>query len=105
MRAVIDRIVDGTHAVLLVGEEETELVMPVNNLPAGAREGTWLSLRQDPATGAWSCPDLGEDDARQEAAMRDRISDKMARLRRRGRRSAPPEPEEDPPDPSPGGSV
>jgi hypothetical protein len=41
--AVIDRIVDGEHAVLLVGDPpERELVVPVASLPAGAREGHWL---------------------------------------------------------------
>jgi hypothetical protein len=42
--AVIDRIEDGRHAVLLVGAGEVELVVDVALLPAGAREGDWLRI-------------------------------------------------------------
>jgi hypothetical protein len=43
-RAVVDRIVDGVTAVLLVGPNETELLLPSEQLPEDAREGTWLAL-------------------------------------------------------------
>lgn len=43
-RAVIDRIVDDTTAVLLIGPEETEKHVPVGDLPDGASEGDWLIL-------------------------------------------------------------
>lgn len=43
MKAVVDRF-EGDLAVLLVGEDETELVVPRSELPAGAAEGTWLRL-------------------------------------------------------------
>lgn len=51
-RAVIDRIVDGHTAVLLVGGEETELLLPVDALPEGAAHGTWvvLDMSTDPPT-------------------------------------------------------
>ena len=51
-RAVIDRIVDGHTAVLLVGGEETELLLPVGALPQGAADGTWvvLDMSTDPPT-------------------------------------------------------
>jgi len=51
-RAVIDRIVDGHTAVLLVGGEETELLLPVDALPQGAADGTWvvLDMSTDPPT-------------------------------------------------------
>jgi len=42
--AVVDRIEDGRHAVLLVGEAEVELVVDVALLPEGAVEGDWLRL-------------------------------------------------------------
>jgi len=42
--AVVDRIEDGTLAVLLVGPDEVELVLDVSVLPAGAREGDWLRI-------------------------------------------------------------
>lgn len=41
---VVDRIEDGRHAVLLVGEAEVELVVDVALLPEGTAEGDWLRL-------------------------------------------------------------
>jgi hypothetical protein len=48
--AVLDRIVDGRLAVLLVGPDEVELVLELSSLPVGAAEGDWfrLGLRADP---------------------------------------------------------
>ena len=43
MNAVIDRIAEGV-AVLLLGEKETEITIPVKELPAGVTEGTWLTV-------------------------------------------------------------
>lgn len=43
-RAVVDRIVDGKTAVLLVGSQEAELHVPVEQLPRGAQDGTWVIL-------------------------------------------------------------
>jgi len=42
--AVVDRIEDGRHAVLLVGAAEVELVLDVALLPEGTVEGDWLRL-------------------------------------------------------------
>jgi hypothetical protein len=44
-KAVIDRIVDGEHAVLLVGEEQVEYIVPVRMLPTDTAPGTWLRVR------------------------------------------------------------
>jgi len=54
LEAVVDRIVDGARAVLLVGDDETELVVPVALLPEGAGEGAvvTLTLGLDAAAGA-----------------------------------------------------
>lgn len=82
-QAVIDRIVDGAHAVLLIGPEQTERVVPVASLPVGAAEGCWLRvrLRGDTFVSAtW-------DEAATKAA-RQRIETKLDRLRRRGRPSS-----------------
>jgi hypothetical protein len=51
-RAVIDRIVDGHTAVLLVGDDEIELLLPTDALPDGAADGTWVVLdtSTDPPT-------------------------------------------------------
>ena len=43
-RAVVDRIVDGETAVLLVGPQQAELHVPVDHLPEGATDGTWIIL-------------------------------------------------------------
>lgn len=44
VKAVIDRIEDGEHAVLLIGDEEEERILPIGQLPFGAKEGTWLNV-------------------------------------------------------------
>jgi hypothetical protein len=48
--AVVDRIEDGTHAVLHVGPDEVELIVDVALLPHGTVEGDWLrvGLSADP---------------------------------------------------------
>jgi hypothetical protein len=81
-RAVIDRIVEGRQAVLLVGASETERVVPVNRLPAGVGEGTWLRVR-------FAGEDLveAEVDAGETERTKQRIEAKLERLRRRGRRA------------------
>jgi len=42
-QAVLDRI-EGSMAVLLLGEKQTPLSLPVSRLPAGPKEGDWLKL-------------------------------------------------------------
>jgi hypothetical protein len=44
MKAVIDRI-EGDLAVLLVGERQEMLNVPLYMLPEGATEGSWLIIR------------------------------------------------------------
>jgi hypothetical protein len=48
---VVDRIVDGRYAVLLIGPREVELVVERTLLPDGTAEGDWfrLGLIPDPA--------------------------------------------------------
>jgi hypothetical protein len=75
---VVDRIVDGRHAVLLVGPDEIELVIDVARLPAGTKEGDWfrLALTADPEL---------------TAARRHDLEQRLAQLRldRRGGRFSP----------------
>ncbi len=83
--AVIDRIVDGAHAVLLIGEEEVERVVPVASLPTGSKAGSWLTLsfrEGDVADGHIEGIALNDDAAN---AARERIQAKMEKLRRRAR--------------------
>ena len=71
LRAVVDRIVDGAIAVLLVGDDEVELTVPVERLPQGAGEGSvlTLALALDAEAGAERLSELG---ARLDRLRRDR---------------------------------
>ena len=80
--AVLDRIVDGGHAVLLVGEPpELEVITPVAHLPENVRAGDWLrvTLRDGRVVSA------SIDHSATEHAQ-DRVRDKLEALRERGRR-------------------
>lgn len=76
-KAAIDRI-EGTLAVLLVGEEEREIVVPLAKLPKGAKAGDWLkvTLVKDQIAGA-------EMDAEETARRRARIQAKMDQVFKR----------------------
>ncbi|MDV2684947.1 DUF3006 domain-containing protein [Alkalihalophilus lindianensis] len=39
MKAILDRIVDGEKAVLLVGPDQKEVILPISSLPQDALEG------------------------------------------------------------------
>jgi hypothetical protein len=74
--AVIDRF-EGELAVLLIGPERRVLDLPRAMLPAGAREGSYVTI------------ELAGDQLQQialdeqaTAAARQRVQDKLARLRR-----------------------
>lgn len=79
--AVIDRFVDGGHAVLLVGPAEAELIVPRAALPADATEGTWLNVQLDGQRLIAATVDESATDAATE-----RVVSKMDLLRRRGSR-------------------
>lgn len=79
-RTVVDRIVDGQHAVLLVGQQEEERVVPVADLPAGAGEGAWMKVRFEGGELVEAIVDIKETDQ-----VRQRISSKTNLLRKRGR--------------------
>jgi len=84
LQAVVDRIVDGVHVVLLVGPEEEERVVPRSLLPEGVREGTWLKVRFEGDLLVWAVID---EEATKAAA--ERVAAKLEQLRRRGRRLQP----------------
>lgn len=74
--AVVDRVVEG-EAVLLVGDDETEVHVPADGLPDGTGEGAWLAITVE--GGAVLSMTLDSD--RTDAAG-DRIAQKLDRLRR-----------------------
>jgi len=78
-QTVLDRIV-GQQAVLLVGENEVEKIVPVSNLPFGCKPGCWLRLESD-QNGKLSIQI--DTEATEQAALR--IADKVNRLKQRGR--------------------
>jgi hypothetical protein len=78
-RAAIDRI-EGEQAVLLVGEGERQVIVPVAALPPGARAGMWLKVRLE--NEALAKCELDPETAR---SREERITDKMRRLFRKGR--------------------
>lgn len=80
-QAVLDRIVDGLHAVLLVGPDEIELIIPASRLPDGVTDGAWLRLELDGDTVTAIALDPEAT-----AAAQARIDDKLAQLRARGRK-------------------
>ncbi|HHT41817.1 MAG TPA: DUF3006 domain-containing protein [Firmicutes bacterium] len=79
--AVIDRIVDGKTAVLLLEEGQKQFTIPVGRLPPGSREGVWLLVRM--AEGEFVDAEL--DLARTEE-VRERIKRKRALLLERMKR-------------------
>lgn len=78
-KAVVERIVDGRHAVLHVGEREEEMIVPVERLPEGVNEGLWLRVRREEGELVLAEIDETETDER-----RVRIREKMRLLRQRG---------------------
>lgn len=78
-RAVVDRVEDGRLAVLLVGEEEREVIVPVKGLPEDAAEGVWLWIRLAGDRVVEAAVDQNETNQ-----VRSRVAEKLERLRRRG---------------------
>ena len=75
-KAVIDRF-EGDLAVLLVGDRERQLVVPIKSLPAGVKEGQWLEveLAGDRLVSAII-------DEEETSKVKARIAEKLARLRK-----------------------
>ncbi|ERN52811.1 DUF3006 domain-containing protein [Alkalihalophilus marmarensis] len=78
-KAVLDRIVDGEHAVLLVGDKEEEKIISVSQLPKEAREGAWLKITLTESNEV-SVVVLDVDETN---IARSRISSKMELLKKR----------------------
>lgn len=73
-RAAIDRI-EGDRAVLLIGEGERELIVPLASLPAEARPGMWLKVTVE--NGALARCEADPETTR---SREERIKEKMKRL-------------------------
>lgn len=77
MRAVVDRIVDGTQIVLLVGEEEVEMILLKEQLSIDVKEGTILDVNF--VNGQLQGVKFMED------STHNRIADQVKQLRKRQR--------------------
>ena len=75
-KAVIDRF-EGDYAVLLVGDAERHFDIPRKSLPRGCKEGIWLKVMIE----GESITSI-EIDKEETARARERIAEKLARLRR-----------------------
>ncbi|MBU8905001.1 DUF3006 domain-containing protein [Desertibacillus haloalkaliphilus] len=80
-KAVLDRIVDDSSAVLLVGNRQDEVILPVHQLPENAREGTWLLVRIEEG----KLEDV-RIDTTETLDNKKRIQEKMVRLRRQSKK-------------------
>jgi hypothetical protein len=78
-KAVIDRIIDGNTAVILVGDDERKLHYPADKLPAGTEEGFWLRVQVE----SGEIISL-EVDREETEIVRGRIQKKIDALRKRG---------------------
>ena len=79
-KAVIDRIVDGQHAVLLVGDDEREIVIPFHLLPSGAKEGDWVKIISD--GGEITNIEIDQEESEK---VRARVRSKLEQLRKKKR--------------------
>jgi hypothetical protein len=78
-KAAVDRL-EGHLAVLLVGEEEREMVVPLHHLPHGVQPGDWLEVTIEEGRLVAAVLDPQETQAR-----RRRMEEKLRRLLERGR--------------------
>ena len=44
MKGYLDRVEDNNMAVILIEEENEEIVVPIDELPDGSKEKTWLQM-------------------------------------------------------------
>jgi hypothetical protein len=76
MKVMIDRF-EGNLAVLLVGDGQEQLLVPRKSLPRRAREGHWLQVEVENGIIQNAIIDKEET-----ARAKQRIAEKLARLRR-----------------------
>ncbi|SDZ49216.1 Protein of unknown function [Evansella caseinilytica] len=78
--AVLERIVEGRHAVFLIGDEEKEAIVPVEKLPVPFEEGEHflLHIRDGVIDGM-------ERNEEKTAAVKSRVQKKMKMLQNRQR--------------------
>ena len=76
IKATIDRF-EGDKAVLVVGENEDEYIVPRNSLPRGVVQGLWLKVEVEDNRIINAVIDEEET-----AKVKEKIAEKIARFRR-----------------------
>ncbi|PIB54588.1 DUF3006 domain-containing protein, partial [Pseudomonas sp. 2822-17] len=83
MQAVIDRIVEGKHAVVLIGEDEVEKIVPIELISDNVNEGDWIEIKIDNDGNIISI----EQDTQSTKGTKQRVKNKMELLRKRSKRN------------------
>ena len=78
-KGVLEKITN-TKALLLVGKEEKELIIPKNKLPKGVQIGDWLKLKLVEKIVEITI------DKKETEIVKSRISNKMEKLRKKARK-------------------
>lgn len=86
--AVIDRIANH-RAVLLVGNNETEWVLPVENLPINTEAGDWLNVVVTGCASTGQTLTIAGTESTKTAEMKAAAKKLRSGLLRRGRHQAP----------------
>ncbi len=77
-RAVIDRVEEGS-AVLLIGDDEKEFVVPLRELPVGSEPGVWLTVTLTDSGRLQTAQIDSETTKRRRALMQERLDQLLKR--------------------------
>lgn len=82
VKGYLDRIEDNEKAVILIEEENTEIVVPIDELPGGSKEKTWFHIVEE--NGSFKIISIDDDMTEQKKRQ---SSDLMKKLRERKKES------------------
>lgn len=82
MQAVIDRIEDGI-AVILIEEVQVEYAIDELELPAGSKEGTWLTVQQ--TENDWKIIGIDEEATKAATTSAQQLQRKLQKKKKRSR--------------------
>lgn len=83
MRGYLDRIEDNDNAVILIEAKNTEIILPLGELPTGSTEKTWLHLEQENDT--FKVISIDYETTRQKAQQATDIMEKLRKRKKPGR--------------------
>lgn len=82
MKGYLDRVEDNAMAVILIEEKNKEITVPLDTLPAGSKEKTWLHMEQ--VNGRYTVLSIDRETTEEKAQQTSAL---MERLRKRKRES------------------